>query len=373
MSLDRAAVSALLDRAHREIDEGVLPSCQLALALDGEVVESHTFGDATDESRYVIFSCTKAIVAAAVWQLLAEGTIRLEDRVADHIPEFATNGKDVVTIEQVLLHTAGFPLAPLRSPQWDTRDGRLAAFAKWRLNWEPGTRFEYHATSGHWVLGELIERADGVDYREALRTRVLDLLGLDRLEVGVPAARQADIAPVVHVGEPPTPEEIQAVLGVPAIEVGEVTEDAIQSFNRPDVLEVGVPGGGGVSDAGSLALFYQALLHDAKGLWDPEWLAQGTANPRNHFPDPLMGVPVNRALGLVVAGDDGQSALRGFGRTVGPRAFGHDGAGGQLAWADPDSGLSFVYLTNGHDRHVLRQARRGVAINSRAAVCAPAT
>jgi CubicO group peptidase (beta-lactamase class C family) len=363
-------VNALLARARREVDEGLLPSCQLALAQGGEVVELHTFGDATDDSRYVIFSCTKAIVASAVWQLLAEGGLRLEDPVADLVPEFGTNGKDVITVEQVLLHTSGFPLAPLGPPDWNTRETRLQRFGEWRLNWEPGSQFQYHATSAHWVLAELIERLDGVDFRVAIRRRVLDPLGLTRLELGVPSERQGDIAPTMHVGEAPTPEELQAVLGVSAIDVGEVTEEAIMGFNSPDVLAVGVPGGGAVSDAGDLARFYQGLLHDPKGLWDPAWLAAGTAEVRNTFPDPLTKTPVNRALGTVIAGDDGKSAMRGMGHTVGPRAFGHDGAGGQIAFADPDTGLSFVYLTNGHDRHVLRQWRRTAGIASRGAVCA---
>jgi len=85
---------------------------------------------------------------------------------------------------------------------------------------------------------------------------------------------------------------------------------------------------------------------------------------RNRFPDPLLGVPANRTLGLVQAGDDGKAVMRGFGRTVSPRAFGHDGAAGQIAWADPGTGLSFAYVTNGIDANVLRQARRGVALSS---------
>lgn len=367
--IDHIALDGLLARARKEVDDGLLPSCQLALARDGEVVASASFGEATDDSRYVIFSCTKALVASTVWLLLADGSLKLDQRVADLIPEFATNGKDVITLEQVLLHTGGFPMAPLAPPDWSTREGRIARFGAWRLNWEPGSRFEYHATSAHWVLGELIERVTGDDYRRVVRARVLEPLGLHRLQLGVPAAEQGDIRQLVSVGEPATPEELEAVLGVRGIDVGEVTELALLGFNRPDTLALGVPGGGAVSTAADLALFYQALLHNTGGLWDPEWLRRGTAEVRNSFPDPMLGVPVNRTIGLVVSGGDGQAAYRGFGRTVGPRAFGHDGAGGQLAWADPDSDLSFVYLTNGLDAHVLRQARRGVALSSRAAVC----
>jgi CubicO group peptidase (beta-lactamase class C family) len=73
---------------------------------------------------------------------------------------------------------------------------------------------------------------------------------------------------------------------------------------------------------------------------------------------------------LILAGDDGKSNLRGLGRTVSAGAFGHNGAGGQLAWADPATGLSLGYTTNGYDRHQLREPRRGTSISSIAGGCA---
>jgi CubicO group peptidase (beta-lactamase class C family) len=362
------AVDALAARARREVDEGLLPSCQWALALDGEVVAGETVGDAPagDDTRYVMYSCTKAIVASAVWQLLGEGTLRLDDRVAEHIPEFGSNGKAGVTVEQVLLHTSGFPRAPIHPNRWDSREARLEAFAKWRLNWEPGSRFEYHPTSAHWVLAELLERIDGEDFRAVVRRRVIEPLGLTALRLGVPAEEATDIALPVNVGEPPTPEEWQEALGIDSFDPGEVTEDALLLFSQPSALAAGVPGGGAVSTAADLARFYQGLLHPPAGLWDPAVLADATGHVRNTFPDPTTGVPANRALSIVVAGDDGKAGMRGMGHTTSPRAFGHDGAGGQIAFADPETGISFAYFTNGLDRHHLRQWRRTAGIASRA-------
>ena len=79
--------------------------------LDGEVIAGETVGDvpAGDDTRFVIYSATKAVVASAFWQLLAEGSLALDQKVVDLIPEFGTNGKDVITVEQVLLHTVGLP------------------------------------------------------------------------------------------------------------------------------------------------------------------------------------------------------------------------------------------------------------------------
>jgi CubicO group peptidase (beta-lactamase class C family) len=265
----------------------------------------------------------------------------------------------------LLTHTGGFPTAPLGPPNWIDRDWRVQQMARWRLNWEPGTRFEYHPTSAHWVLGEIIARLDGVDTTESVRRRILEPLGLTRLAFGVPAADQGDIADLVLGGSPLSQAELEATFG-PGFSLGEVTPEVLLGFNEPTAREVGMPGGGAVSDAADLAMYYQALLHNTKGLWNAEMLSDGTGNIRCVLPDPLTGVPANRTLGLVVAGDDGKSAFRGFGHTVGPRTFGHNGAAGQIAFADPDTGMSFVYLTNGIDQDFLREARRGVSLASRA-------
>jgi CubicO group peptidase (beta-lactamase class C family) len=370
--VDEQALEALVDRARREVDAGLLPSCQLALAKDGRVVADVTLGEAMPDTRYVIFSASKPLTASVVWQLFAEGGLSLDDRIADHIPEFGANGKDAITLEQVMLHTSGFPRAPLGAPRWYDRDRRLEAFASWRLNWEPGTRYEYHPTSAHWVLAELVERVTGGDYRDELRRRVLDPLGLERLRLGVPEGEQRDVAELQVVGEEPTPDEWEAVLGIRGYDRGEVTDDALLGFNEPATRALGVPGGGAVSTAADLARFYQGLLHNPGSIWDPAVLADATSNVRNMLPDPLRNVPASRTVGLMVAGDDGKSALRGFGHTVSPRAFGHDGAGGQIAFADPATGLSFAYLTNGLDAHLIREWRRTAGIASKAATCAPA-
>jgi CubicO group peptidase (beta-lactamase class C family) len=140
-TLDRSAVRRLVERAHREVDAGLLPSCQLALALDGELVLDEAIGDAGVDTRYVVFSATKPFVAAALWALIGDGAVDPALPVREYVPGFGTNGKDAVTVEQVMLHTAGFPAAPLAPLDGATGVGRRAAFGRWRLNWEPGTRY----------------------------------------------------------------------------------------------------------------------------------------------------------------------------------------------------------------------------------------
>jgi CubicO group peptidase (beta-lactamase class C family) len=383
VGLDPQKVDELLQRAEREVKEGLLPSAQIAIARKGKIAAMRTFGravqggvekPATNDTFYVIFSCTKAIISSAIWLLIGEGKLDVRECAADIIPEFGTNGKDVITVEQVMLHVSGFPNAPYPQNEWLDRQKRLERFAMWRLEWPVGSKFFYHPTSGFWVLAEIIERRTGKDFRQFVRERISMPLGLPDLWVGLPREHQHRVADLIHVSEPLTPEE-RRKLGLPDLPETEVTETAIQGFNEPHVREAGVPGGGGIMTAADLALFYQALIndgrsYDGKQVWKAETLREALRVRSGNYVDPIFGHKVNRALGVVVAGDDGFANYRGFGKTNSALAFGHGGAGGQIGWGDPVTGISIGYCTNGFDRNDLRQGRRGVGISSRAAVCA---
>ena len=218
------SVDELLTTAQSDVESGEVPACQVAVARDGEIVAFETFGDATDTTRFCIFSATKPFVASAIWLLMADGLVDVSRPVCDYIPEFARNGKEVVTIEQVMLHTAGFPNAPMSNAAGSDAHRRRAQFEQWKLEWEPGTRFEYHPTVAHWVLADLIERVSGDDFRDFVEHRVCTPLGLPRL-LGLPLDAQSDIAPLTPVGDGPP--------------------DAMTfEFNDPAVRSAGNPGGG---------------------------------------------------------------------------------------------------------------------------------
>jgi CubicO group peptidase (beta-lactamase class C family) len=370
VGVDSEKLEALFARVAREVEEGLLPSAQVAVARNGRIAGMRTFGAATDDTLYVVFSATKAITSAAAWLLIQEGKLDPTERVAEIVPEFGANGKDVVTVEQLFTHTAGFPHAPFRPDEFLDRGKRLARFATWRLGWEPGSRFEYHPSSSMYVIAELIERRSGATFGDFVRRRIAEPLGLRDLWTGLPDAEHGRLADCVHVGEALTDEDFRR-LGFPPPPVTEVTEEAIQSFNRPEVRRAGIPGGGGTMSAADLALFYQALLDGGRALagtelWSASTLAEARRVRTGELRDPVFRKRVHRGLGIVIAGD-AERSYRGFGHTNSELAFGHNGAGGQLAWADPATGLSLGYCTNGHDRNVVRQARRGVGIASRAA------
>ena len=374
MGVDARQVDLLFETAARHVREGELPSAQLALAWRGEVVASAAFGrvevggqvrDAGDQTLYVGFSTTKALTSVAAWRLMARGELETSATVASVVPEFGTLGKERVTIEQLMTHTSGFPEAPFHPLEWADQTRRAQRFATWRLDWEPGSRFVYHRGASFWTLAAVLERLAERDYREVVRDEVLRPLEIDGLVYGAPPELAGEAARVVHVGEAPPARQVASV-GLKLPQDNAAGEAFNELYSTPEFTAVGVPGGGGLMTASGLALFYQALLeHRVVG---EATQAEALRIRTGAMTDPMTGKAANRALGLVVAGDTDRP-YRSFGYTNSPATFGHAGLGGQIAWADPASGRSFVFLTNGLDRNPLRMGMRGARLSTMAASC----
>ena len=147
-------------------------ACQLAVARHGRLAGMRTFGTtpsgpATNDTLFHIFSATKATMAIAICTLLEAGHFTLDTLVQDLIPGFGANGKETVTVRMLVTFTAGFP-APNPRPDGTTADriaelmgtseARTAEFATWGVDWEPGTFWQYHPGSAHWVMAEIVER-----------------------------------------------------------------------------------------------------------------------------------------------------------------------------------------------------------------------
>ncbi|WP_322778389.1 serine hydrolase domain-containing protein [Frankia sp. Cas4] len=344
VGLDPRRLALLTERVRIEVEGGPLPSAQIALARAGRLVLFETYGDATPQTRYVLQSASRPIVASIVWKLMGEGLLAAGERVADIIPEFGTNGKDVVTVEQVLTHTAGFPLAPLGWPQMLDRGQRLAAMSKWRLTFEPGSRLEFHLTSAAWVIAEIVERRTGSTLAQYLREEIAEPLGLS-LELGVPQERHADdVAPFVSIDPPDTGATVDPW--------------GPWYLSKPEILAAGEPSHSLVGTARDVALHYQSLFHS--GRWTPTAVTDGirprlTMHPQGYSAQPN---PVTMGLFVVVAGTLPGAYLPATGSA---ETFGHGGAPCQVSFMDPVSQVSFAFLTNGYPLSGYDESPRGVA------------
>ena len=335
VGVDPERLELFLARVWLEVENGPLPSAQIAVARQGRLVAFETYGDASMGQKYILQSVGRNVVAAVVWKLLGDGALELGERVADIVPEFGTNGKHVVTVEQVLTHTGGFPFAPLGYPKMLDRGARLEAFARWRLDWEPGSRLQFHLTSAAWVIAELVERRTGKTFADYLRTEIVEPLGLGFVL-------------------PLTVDRFQTDLAVPRATDRTSDDQEVDPWGpwylaNPEVLAAGEPSHSIVGSAADMVQLGQALFHS--GLWDEATVADAIRIRRSEAPfgeQIYGGSPETANVGLfcMVSGEHGGSSFTP--RTGSPRTFGHRGAPSQLAFTDAETGTSFAFLTNGY-------------------------
>ena len=378
IGIDEARLEELFGFVEQQVTGDQIQGAQVAIASQGRLAGFRSYGSShqgtsldpvRDDTLFCMFSSTKAVVGVGAWCLIDDGLLSLDEKIVDIIPGWCAEGGSVgyetITVQQVMLHTGGFPHAPMNPRLWEDRAARNQRMMGWRLNWEPDSQWEYHATAAHWVLAEIINQRTGRDFREWLRERLLDPLQLDNLYVGLPNEEHDRAASIIYTEQPLPPDG------------GEVFPRTILHFNLASQRRAGCPGGGGFANAADIAMFYQALVAPAGDDDDrpqtpirPETIELATTvqTDQGRHTDPLSGIPVNRGLTVVLAGDDGHSADRGFGNGASPRAFGHGGAGGQVTWGDPETGLSVAFLTNSFQQDEQIRARTA-QIGTLAAAC----
>ena len=346
LGFDVRALERLPELITRHLAEGRYPGAQIAVARQGKLALVRSFGDARieparvparDDSLWLLYSNTKVITACAVWILAEQGALRFTDRVADHVPGFEANGKGDITIIQLLSHQGGFPNADVPKAAWEDHELLRRTVSAFTLEWTPGSRVYYHGRAAHWVAAVLIEALSKTDYRAFIREQVIEPLGLgDELFVGLPDARHER---AVDMHEP-------AATGAGQGNRGQVKRE---EENNAEFRRAGTPGGGGYATARAMAAFYQMLaaggaLDGRRLLW-PRMVQYVTRSVTGDRVDGYMGMPMHRALGPHVRGTT--ESIRGLGSLAFPGTFGHGGVGSSYCWADPDSGVSFAYLTNG--------------------------
>jgi len=359
MSLPAAGLSALNAHIQQEVDNGHVTAAQIAIARNNEILAFESFGTAQDTTRFTLFSATKPLVAMALLPHLADGALDLTTPVAHYIPEFGHHGKSDVTVLQLLTMQGGFPRAPMPPRSWGSSAARRAQFAQWPLDWPAGSRTEYHPVTAHWVIAELIETLTGRNYMEIVHERVVAPASVPPLL----GAAAGSACAVRSVGERPTDEsELAATFGhVDLIPVVTISSEALIALNDPRAQTAGIPGGGAIASASQVALVYQQFLHNTHGALPRDWLADAVGTIRNASIDISDKVPANRTIAGYVAGNDGFHLHRWM--PAAPRAFGHRGAGGQLFWVDPESGISLCFLTDTLHEDPRVEFRRAADIN----------
>ncbi len=326
-SLRFKAVDAVINAAALD---GTIPGAVLVVGHDGRVIYRKAYGARALEPRrevmtldtiFDVASLTKVIVTStAVMQLVEKGKVRLNDPVAKYLPEFAQNGKDDITVRQLLTHYSGL------EPDLDLKikwEGKQTAY---QMAWAetpvdpPGSKFSYSDVN-FIVLGEIVERVSGETLDEYATRHIFAPLKMLRTRYLPPVARRAGwiekIAPTQY-------DENEHMLR------GVVHDPTARRMG-------GVAGHAGLFSTGDdLAKFAQALLNGGDGILSAMSVEKMTR------PEQPPSAPVLRGFGWDI--DSPFSSNRGDLLPVG--GYGHTGFTGTSMWIDPTTKTYIILLTN---------------------------
>ncbi|MFJ3635562.1 serine hydrolase domain-containing protein [Streptomyces sp. NPDC090112] len=316
----------------------------------------------TEDTAQVVRSATKGVAAAVPLLLHQRGLLDPDAPVASYWPEFKAGGKERVLVRDLLAHRAGVPALDRGLTAAEAADGVSgpAAVAAQHPSWEPGTAHGYHAQTYSWLLSELVLRVTGRTLGSVLAEDIAEPLGVD-FWIGLPdteAHRVGRVAPV-------DPPETAGVLRTrPRRNVSEAYADPasltrrafaaidpLPDENAPAYRAAELPASNGIGTARGLARFYAAtigVVEDGARIFTPA-TTQLAAREHSAGPDRVLVVNTRFGAGYMLHGP--ASPL------LSPASFGHPGRGGSLAFADPEAGIGFGYVTNALAKSVTADPR----------------
>jgi len=313
------------------------------------------------DTLVLVWSATKGIGSACVLHVLQEHKINLDRRVAEFWPEFAQAGKEKITLAELLSHQAGICALDTRVDILDY-GAVIRALEAQKPLWTPGTAHGYHARTFGFLLDELVRRIAGKTLSQYWREVFAQPLKLD-LWIGLPEQENPRVATIYAAksGKPPEPRQFYSDLVTPGTLARKTFSSpyglkSVSEMNNPAVRAQPIVSFGGIGSASALSKLYSMLANggklDGQTFFSAEtitWMTRTLADGM----DRVFQIPTAFAAGFM---KDSQHAARGlFGRS--PNAFGHPGAGGSHAFADPENRISFAYVMNQMEQSLLPNER----------------
>jgi CubicO group peptidase (beta-lactamase class C family) len=306
------------------------------------------------DTLFSSFSTTKGVAATALHIQADRGLIDYDAPVAKYWPAFGKNGKDRITIAQAMSHQAGLHAMPrpLRADFVCDWEAGLRWIEEAAPDYEPGTATGYHAITFAWVVGGIIQHATGRHIQDVVQEDIAAPLGVEgEMYIGIPDDVVDRLATLQQGGAVVEGNRAQPAGGFQIPEDSDffkaMPPDGDFTYNDMRIRRACLPSANGHFTARALARMYGALANG--GETDGVRLVSAARIPEMYRlmtdgPDRvIMGMPMRKSIGFFMGG-----MINGAAGAMGPRetAFGHPGAGGSIAFADPEVGLSIAVTVN---------------------------
>ena len=351
----------------------------LCVIVDGEIVVDIWAGhknkdrtkDWSKDTLSVAFSSTKAALALCAHMLIERGELNLKERVTKYWPEYGKNGKEETTIEMILNHSAGLPAlrTKVKKDGFLDWDYMVKLIENEKPFWKPGKETGYHMMTTGWLIGEVIRRVTGKSLGEFFNNELREPYGLNYW-IGLPEAeneRVAEIVPFVpSSNDKPSDFATAFRNNSNSMQRLSLTNTGYYDYNAKETYRAELGAIGGIADARSLAKLLTPLAQNNGKLLSRNTIKKLSKSNIKTPVDNMLLFPTNFSNGFMLNMDN-RANFKGEGGSfiIGPNAFGHVGYGGSSAtFVDPDSKISFGYLTNKLGGEYLINNRAQSLINS---------
>lgn len=311
----------------------------------------------TADTLVLVWSATKGIGSACVLHALQQRKIELHQTVAEFWPEFAQANKDKITLGQLLSHQAGLCALDQRVDVLDY-GGVIRALEAQAPLWPPGTAHGYHARTFGFLLDELIRRITAKTLSDYWQENFARPLELD-FWIGLPERENSRVATIYAAksGKPPEPAQFYRDLVTPGTLARKTFTspyglNAISKMNDPEIRSYPNVSFGGIGTASALAKFYSMLANGGElngQTFFPRETIERMTTMLSDGTDRVFQIPTAFSAGFMK--DSRGGARRLFGPFA--KSFGHPGAGGSHAFADPENKIAFAYVMNQMEQSVL--------------------
>jgi CubicO group peptidase (beta-lactamase class C family) len=340
---------------------GLHPAIALCIRRNGKIIMDRTIGHAqgngphqkklrekqpaTLDTYFNLFSASKSVTAMLIHLLDERRMLHLDDPVVRYIPEFGQHNKQHITIRHLLTHRAGIPNIKAKGKMLEIltdRDEILKQLCESKVSSRPGRNLAYHAITGGFALGEIIERVTGQTPREFLQTEICEPLGLNQFNYGVPPEQTPNVAAHAYTGPPPKrPFKwfLERSLGLDI-------RSAVDLSNDFRFLTEIVPSANVISTARETTLFFELLLRKGElngvQIFQPATIERAVAEQSYMELDSTLLMPVRYSMGFMLGARFGSF----YGLDT-KEAFGHLGFTNVLAYADPERDISVALFNTG--------------------------